>query len=83
MRLCYAVLGREPVLRYVRADVPQRSYFPFYDYEYVLDVEAMRRLLPEPTPLTESLRRSYKWYSENRGLIVRKPLLDFIAVNLE
>ena len=83
VRLCYAVLGREPELRFVGADVPQRSYFPFYDYEYVLDVEAMRGIMPDLTPLPESLRRSYEWYRDNRGLIVRKPLLDFIAANLE
>lgn len=83
VRLCCDVLGREPDLRYVGAEVPQRSYFPFYDYEYVLDVEAMRGIMPELTPFSESLRRSYEWYRDNRGLIVRKPLLDFIAANLE
>ncbi|MDO4863866.1 MAG: NAD-dependent epimerase/dehydratase family protein [Ruminococcus sp.] len=83
VRLCYGVLGREPELRYVGAEVPQRSYFPFYDYEYVLDVTAMSAIMPQLTPLREGLRGSYEWWRGNRGLIVRKPLLGFIADNFE
>ena len=83
VRLCYAVLGKEPELRYVSADVPQRSYFPFYDYEYLLDVTAMCSIMPDVTPLEQVLCGSYEWFRSNRELIVRKPLLGFIADNLE
>ena len=83
VRLCYAVLGKEPELRYVSADVPQRSYFPFYDYEYVLDVSRQQTIMSETAPLAGALRESYLWWREDRGLIVRKPLLGFIADNLE
>ena len=83
VRLCYAVLGKEPEFRYVGAEVPQRSYFPFYDYEYVLGVETMSAIMPKVTPLAGALRESYLWWRGNRELIVRKPLLSFIADNFE
>ncbi|MBR6069555.1 MAG: NAD-dependent epimerase/dehydratase family protein [Ruminococcus sp.] len=82
VRLCYGVIGREPELRYVGADVPQRSYFPFYDYEYVLDVTAMSAIMPRVMSLGAGLRGAYEWYSVHSDLIVRKPLVDFIAANL-
>ncbi|MDE7361195.1 MAG: NAD-dependent epimerase/dehydratase family protein [Oscillospiraceae bacterium] len=82
VRRCYAVLERRPVFVYVDGAIPQRSYFPFYDYDYKLDVSAMTELMPTLKPLDESLRQSYEWYAENRELITRKPLLDYISENL-
>ncbi len=58
--------------------VPQRSYFPFLDYAYELDVSAQMLLLPELTPLAEGLAEGYAWFRENRSLIRRKPLIAFI-----
>lgn len=57
---------------------PQRSYFPFYDYDYFLDVSAQLRLMPEVKDLREGLRESWQWYRENPDKVVRKPLLDYI-----
>ena len=34
VRLCYQVVGKEAEFVNVTADVEQRKYFPFYDYEY-------------------------------------------------
>lgn len=79
---CYAVLEHRPVFVYVDSAIPQRSYFPFYDYDYKLDVSAMTELMPTLKPLDESLWQSYEWYAENRELITRKPLLDYISENL-
>lgn len=82
VKRCYGVLDKRPVCVYVDGNIPQRSYFPFYDYDYKLDVSAMTELMPEVKPLEEGLRKSYEWFAENRELIVRKPLLEFIANNL-
>lgn len=82
VKRCYGVLGKRPVCVYVDGNIPQRSYFPFYDYDYKLDVSAMLELMPEVKPLEEGLRQSYEWFSENRELIARKPLLEFIGNNL-
>lgn len=82
VKRCYGVLDKRPVCVYVDGNIPQRSYFPFYDYDYKLDVSAMTELMSEVKPLEEGIRQSYEWFAENRELIVRKPLLEFIANNL-
>lgn len=82
VKRCYAVLEKRPVCVYVDGNILQRSYFPFHDYDYKLDVSAMLELMPEVKPLEEGLRQSYEWFSENRELIARKPLLEFIGNNL-
>lgn len=80
--LCYSIVGRDPRFEYVSEDIPQRSYFPFYDYEYFLDVSAMLALVDKLTPLEISLEKSYEWFVNNRSSIVRKPLFDFIDTKL-
>ena len=82
VELCYGVLGKTPELRYVVGDVPQRSYFPFYDYGYVLDVSEQMKLMPDITPLEQGLRESYEWFVNNRSLVRRKPLMEFIEREL-
>lgn len=81
VKLCYAAVGKVPELRYVTDDTPQRSYFPFYDYAYQLDVTNMLSILSDLTPLDTGLSDSYEWFRDNRELIIRKPLHEFIESN--
>lgn len=83
VKLCYQVLGKTPEFRYVRSNIPQRSYFPFYDYGYSLDVSEQMKLMPDVVPLETGLRESYEWFSMNRGSVIRKPLLDYISKNFK
>lgn len=83
VELCYRAVGKTPAFAYVPADVPQRSYFPFYDYEYALDVSGQSLLMPETKPLSQGLKESFAWYLPHGELVVRKPLLDYIAEFLE
>ena len=83
VKLCYKVLGKEPEPIYTDGSIPQRSYFPFLDYAYILDVNKQRSLMSELTPLYEGLCSSYKWYCRNKESIRRKPLLDFINENMK
>ena len=62
----------------VRDDIPQRSYFCFYDYEYALDVEHQYRLMPDTIPLECGLRESFDWYLEHPEQVARKNLIEFI-----
>lgn len=80
--LCYEVLGKKPELRYVDRSVNRRDYFPFLDYEYRLDVTAMLKLMDNLKPMEKGLSESYEWYGNNRELIRRKPLIEFIENNL-
>lgn len=82
VEMCYAAAGKAPRFIEVNASVPQRSYFPFLNYAYHLDTAAQEALLPDLTELTAGLAESYAWYRENRSLIRRKPLLDYIDQNL-
>ncbi len=80
--LCYQAAGRAPEFRSVPGDVPQRSYFPFADYGYTLDVSAQRALMPEVRPMEQGLAEAYRWYRAHRELVRRKPLMEFIDRHL-
>ncbi len=79
---CYAVVGKQPEFVTVFADVPQRSYFPFYDYEYYLDVTVQHKLMPDDKPLKEGLKEAFEWYKFNQDKVNKKPLIEFIDNNL-
>ncbi len=83
VELCYKVLGKNPELKYIREEINQRSYFPFLDYEYELDVTEMNKLMSDTKPLEEGLKESYEWYRNNRELVRKKPLLEFIDENFK
>ena len=80
--MCYSIVGKDPMFISVEDSIPQRSYFPFYDYEYKLSVERMYSLFSNLTPLHTSMEQAYKWYKNNRELVTRKPLINFIDENL-
>lgn len=79
---CYGAAGKTPRFIPVGPEHPQRSYFPFLDYAYHLDVTRQQALAPALIPLAEGLAESFAWYTENRALIRRKPLLDYIDEHL-
>ena len=83
VKMCYAAVGKKPCFVPVDGSVPQRSYFPFLNYAYELDVAQQAALLPDLTPLAEGLRESYAWYREHRNEIRRKPLMAYIDENLK
>lgn len=82
VELCYKVLNKTPEIKYIGSTVSQRSYFPFLDYSYTLDVTRQNELMQNTIPLFDGLRESYEWYKNNRELIRRKPLIDYINQNL-
>lgn len=80
--LCAQAMGRTVEKIYVSPQHKQRDYFPFYPYEYTLDVSRQRRLMSETMPLSEGLCRSYEWYRVHRDEVLRKPLIDYIDQNI-
>ena len=62
----------------VSAEVEQRQYFPFYNYEYALDVSAQCELLGDYIPLQQGLAESLAWYRQHAEEVRRKPLLEYI-----
>ncbi len=83
VKLCYKVLGKKPEMQYVDGRIPQRSYFPFLNYSYILDIKRQNSLMKETTPLFDGLCESYEWYKNHKEFVKRKPLLDFIHKNFK
>lgn len=78
VKACYKVVGAEPELVSVDGNHAQRSYFPFHDYGYELDVTAMYELMPDTMPFAKGLKDSYRWYVENQRAVFKKPYFDYI-----
>ncbi len=82
VELCYATLGKKAEFVNVYADVNQRNYFSFYDYEYYLDVKKQYELMPETKPMEQGLKESFEWYRDNMDKVMRKPFFDYIDGHL-
>ena len=71
-----------PKIVNISKEIPQRNYFPFYDYEYYLDVTKQKTILVNTTSLSVGLQKSYDWYKNNKEKINKKNYFDFIDNNL-
>lgn len=78
VKACYAACGKEPAFVNVSAEVEQRQYFPFYNYEYALDVSAQCALMGDFIPLEGGLAEALAWYRKHGDEVRRKPLLEYI-----
>ena len=83
VELCYKAAGKTAKLIRVDKEIPQRNYFCFYDYEYVLDVSKQNELMSDAVPLEQGLKEEFEWYKDNPDSVYyRKPYLEFIDKNL-
>lgn len=80
--LCYQTLDKQPEFQQVREETEQRNFFPFYSYEYALDVSKQAELMPRCKDLADGLREALDWYLENKDEVRRKPLREYIDKNL-
>lgn len=80
--LCYLVSGTEINYVNVPEKVAQRDYFPFYDYEYILNVNSQKQLIEETIPLKEGLAECYEWYQNFSSEVRKKDYIQFIDTNL-
>ena len=76
--LCYRAAGKEMHVVNVDKSHPQRSYFCFYDYGYVLDVSRQRALMPDTKPLAEGLQESYEWYMSHGDAVNKRTYFSYI-----
>lgn len=84
VELCYRAAGKTPDFISVDKSVPQRDYFCFYDYEYVLDVSKQTELMPDTLPLEQGLREEFLWYKAHPDSIYnRKPYMEYIDTRLK
>ena len=82
VEICYECVGKKPEFVNVTADIEQRLYFSFYNYEYYLDVSKMLKLLPSTIDLKDGLSGCALWYDENESEVRKKPMMEFIDKNL-
>lgn len=79
VELCYASVGKKVVYENVTGDIEQRKYFPFYDYEYYLNVTKQHDIMPDETDLKEGLKDAADWYVSNQNIVIKKPLIEYIS----
>ncbi len=54
-----------------------REFFPFYDYDNVLDVSKMKSVYKKETDFVEGLKKAYSWYKKNADTIAFKENVTF------
>jgi len=83
VELCYKAVGKPAEFVSVGKEIPQRDYFCFYDYEYVLDVSKQNELMPDTLSLEQGLKEEFEWYRNNPDSVYyRKPYMEYIDNNL-
>lgn len=80
---CYNVLCKTPEYVTVSSDIPARTYFPFRDYEYILDVTKQNAILKPVITLEEGLKESYLWYKEHSADVLKKDYFSVIAKKID
>jgi len=65
MEIDYAELGKNV-----------REFYPFFDYDNVLDVSKINQIISKETEFEEGLKKSYAWFVDNRENIVFKENVD-------
>lgn len=50
-----------------------RDFFPFFDYDNVLDVSRIKAICSDETPFVEGLRNAFEWFKASRDSIEFKP----------
>ena len=83
VEMCYECAGRTPGFINVYADIEQRNYFSFYDYEYFLDVKRQKTLIGSVTDLKEGLKECFDHYQADRDGVRKKPFIQYIDENLK
>ena len=61
---------------YTELDKNVRDFYPFFDYDNVLDVSKINQIISRETDFEVGLRKSYAWFLENKESIVFKANVD-------
>ncbi len=81
VQACYNAVGKNAVICSAPQEADVRSYFPFRDYSYILDVSEQCKLMTSVRPLEQGLKDSYEWYKNNKTLVRRKDYINYIKEN--
>jgi len=76
---CAKVAGKEPEVMeidYGSLGRNVRDFYPFFDYDNVLEVSKINGIVNKETAFEEGLRKSFVWFLENRENITFKANVD-------
>ena len=76
---CARVAGRIPEILevdYAELGKNVRDFYPFFDYDNVLEVSKINEIISKETPFEEGLKKAFAWFLENRENIVFKENVD-------
>lgn len=82
VKLCYHIADKKAESMNVFANIDQKNYFSFYDYEYYLDVSKQCRLMHDTKSLYDGLKDAFAWYKRNSDRVNKKPYINYIDNNL-
>ncbi len=69
--LCGYVVKRKPqIYVYTGNEFNGKEYFPFHDYDNVLDCSKIKKIMQDETDFIQGLEVAYRWYEENKEQIV-------------
>ncbi len=81
--VCYDIVGSKLEVVQVDDSHEQKDFFPFYNYEYYLDVNKQKSILKDTINVKDGLQKSYEWYIQNENKILKKPYFDYIEKNIK
>ncbi|MBP3617309.1 MAG: NAD-dependent epimerase/dehydratase family protein [Lachnospiraceae bacterium] len=76
---CAKVAGKVPEIMeidYAELGRTVRDFYPFFDYDNVLEVSKINGIISRETDFEEGLKKSFAWFLENRDSIVFKANVD-------
>ena len=76
---CAKVAGKVPEIMevdYEELGRNVRDFYPFFDYDNVLEVSKINEIISKETAFEEGLKRSFAWFMENRENMVFKANVD-------
>ena len=79
VEVCAKVAGKVPKILevdYTELGKNIRDFYPFFDYDNVLEVSKINEIISKETPFEEGLKKAFAWFLENRENIVFKENVD-------
>ena len=71
IQLCEKAAGKKAIKHhfyYKEEGYNERDFFPFFDYNNVLDVKKVHEIFKEDTKMEDGLKNSYEWYLNNTSM---------------
>lgn len=85
IELCMNVAGRNTEIKqfdYKKTDYKCRDFFPFHDYQYMLDTRKLEKYFVPKVSMIEGLKRSFEWYKSNQDKVKRKDKYEINSKNI-